>query len=204
MRVRSSILLACMVIVPAMAMFSHKVPAETRRQLRQALWGQVQHALVPADAAASEPEPTLAIPIPPVAPSAPPDSWGAAIGQERADRDAVRPLFGDASTLVADRGPGGLPEAMPANAIPRDRARLEARLRDLGCAAVEWTPEAGADGSLRCSCRIRAEPTGQLQRVFQASGPDPVAALEALVGEVTAWSARQPTGGPGAPAVQTR
>ena len=47
-----------------------------------------------------------------------------------------------------------------------------------------------------------AEPTGQLERVFQASGPDAITALEALVGQVTAWSARQGTAAASGPAAR--
>lgn len=70
------------------------------------------------------------------------------------------------------------------------RESLEARLRALGATSIDWTPAQGGDGLHRCSCRIPADPTGQLQRVFQSAAADPVAALDNLVGQVTAWSMR--------------
>jgi hypothetical protein len=48
-----------------------------------------------------------------------------------------------------------------------------------------------ADGGLhRCSCRVAADPSGQLQRVFQSSGRDPAAAMQQLLEQVEVWKER--------------
>lgn len=222
MKIRSTLLLVCLVVVPALAMFSHKIPAGTRGYLRRAMEGLV------ADAAAESPGP--------VAPGPPADASGTEVDSPPGATDlasgaaavppghppgsptiappgpilapaepiaAVTPMF--PGTAGANGSPGAvMPVAAPnsAQATPEttpmavDRATLESRLRALGATHVEWTPGQGDDGIHRCSCRIPAEPSGQLHRVFQASASDPVAALDTLVGQVTAWSLRSRTDEP--------
>ena len=84
-----------------------------------------------------------------------------------------------------------LPAPEPRAAVPPGTVReIEGRLAALGGFAVECVPVT-ADGSLhRCACRVAADPSGQLQRVFQASGPEPVAAMEQLLEQVQAWKQR--------------
>jgi hypothetical protein len=52
----------------------------------------------------------------------------------------------------------------------------------------------------RCSCRVAADPSGQLQRVFQSSGRDPVVAMQQLLGQVEAWKERIASSPSSAPA----
>lgn len=63
------------------------------------------------------------------------------------------------------------------------------QLAALGAVAFECT--AMPTGGLhRCSCRVPADPSGQLHRVFQSSNPDPVVALKNLLGQVQFWKHR--------------
>lgn len=74
-----------------------------------------------------------------------------------------------------------------------DVIRLRAALEQLG--AFDITHESAAGGGLhRCSCRLVADPTGQLQRVFHASDPDLRRAMQRMVGEVMAWQRAHPNG----------
>ena len=41
MKVRTCLLFACMIIVPGLAMFSHRVPAEIRSATRCAIWDPI-------------------------------------------------------------------------------------------------------------------------------------------------------------------
>jgi len=45
------------------------------------------------------------------------------------------------------------------------------------------------------SCGVALDATGQLLRVFQASGPDPAAATRTLLTDVMAWRERLAAGG---------
>ena len=207
MKLRAALLLACMITVPMLAMFSHKVSASTRQAIRKRIWDPMIDSAATSlgwsDGAATR-------------------SGAAATGVDSLAAGMPGTVHGDpgqASTEGSDRFPGAeapppvtpmfadrprspdpavalppaadtLPSAGPAVGVAGDLSSLEARLRALGATGIEWTPAQGGDGMHRCRCRIPADPSGQLQRVFQASAADPVAALDSLVGQVTAWSLR--------------
>lgn len=165
MKLRSAVLLACLAIVPLLAMFSHKIPRDWRLLARRLARGE-------AVASTAEPPPipapnTVAEPLPST--RQPPATFPAATG------DADGPIS------VADR------------------------LRGLGAVSVECVPLAG--GPLhRCSCRVAADSSGQLQRVFQTSNVDPATGMRNLLGQVQFWkhqlAARTATGDGGS--VRTR
>ncbi|MEI6037948.1 MAG: hypothetical protein WCQ91_08500, partial [Planctomycetota bacterium] len=48
MKFRSLLLFACMVFVPLMAMFSHKIPSGFREAVRQQIWNPARLALMAA------------------------------------------------------------------------------------------------------------------------------------------------------------
>ena len=106
--------------------------------------------------------------MPPEPPAMPPQS------AERIDRDAM-PATDSARSLESEI---------------RVRRVVEERLAALGAISFDCQPLQGTDGVHRCSCRVAADPTGQLQRVFQSSGPDPVSAMSTLLDQVTAWKQR--------------
>jgi len=201
MKFRSAVLIACLIIVPLLAMVSHKIPTATRVAVRQRLCDPLVGRLFsllglghasstgrpPAAADAGEPHdatrPAMAA-IEPAAP-VPADSAAPFPPQSPSTLPSMEPsVTPSPQTILAaaesPRPPGG----------PSGRESLEARLRALGATSIDWTPAQGGDGLHRCSCRIPAEPTGQLHRVFQSAASDPVAALDNLVGQVTAWSMR--------------
>lgn len=60
------------------------------------------------------------------------------------------------------------------------------RLRALGAIAIDCRPLDGNGGHV-ASCRVPVDSSGQLQRVFQATGPNAVSATERLFHDVTAW-----------------
>ncbi|NDC53738.1 MAG: hypothetical protein EBZ74_05465 [Planctomycetia bacterium] len=158
MKIRSCVLLACLVCVPLVAMFSHKVPREWR------LSGQRLATAVAA-------------------------GW---VGRAEA---SVRAPAADMPAEAAAPEP-----ARPAAAgdhVAASRADAADRLRELGAVSFECVPLAGG-GAYRCSCRVPADRSGQLQRVFQSSNPDPEVALKNLVGQVRFWKQRvasDPAGG---------
>jgi hypothetical protein len=170
MLVRTFVLSICMVVVPAMAMFSHHVPADLRTAARCDLWQplmqRVRGWFGPAGPMAGEPvaasgaEP-LAATVTPTAVAAVPATDGAADG----DRAG-------------------------ATALGIDSADGTRRLESLGGLAIDCRPLEGVGGMHVASCRVAMDAAGQLHRIFQAAGPDPTSATEALADQVAAWRER--------------
>ena len=186
MKLRSALLIACLIVVPLLAMFSHKVPTATRSAIRERLWDPMIRPLATAIGLGAAPPTSLAprqaAASPPPADPLQPFQPAQALGQRESDI-AIAGKAPPPSILL------GSDDSLPIG-VAAGRESLEARLRALGASRIDWTPSQGGDGLHRCSCRIPAEPTGQLHRVFQAAATDPVAALDNLVGQGTAWSMR--------------
>lgn len=201
MKFRSAVLIACLIIVPMLAMVSHKIPTATRVAVRQRLCDPVVGRLFallglghapatgqpPAGADAGEPHDATRSAIATTEPAAPVPAVPAARSLEHSPSPvpAMEPSVTPAPQAILAAA-----ESSPPIGGTAGRESLEARLRALGATSIDWTPAQGGDGLHRCSCRIPAEPTGQLHRVFQSAASDPVAALDNLVGQVTAWSMR--------------
>ena len=181
MKLRSSLLLACMAVVPVVAMFSHKIPREWRLAVQRLARGE---SLAPANvrAATTVGPPTVdPAPASPVI-AAPPAS-------------DTTPLQAVAPPPPPLESPAIMPLERPSIPSPagddvsRVRTEVEEQLASLGAVSFECVRMTG--GSLhRCSCRVPADPSGQLQRVFQSSNPDPVIALRNLLGQVRFWKHR--------------
>lgn len=168
MKIRSTLLFACLLVVPLLAMFSHKIPADVRQAARRHIWDPAQRSIISCFSSVTEPAAPTVMPASVV--------------------ETPSPLL----KIPAAALPG---EAV--GTIPADRKALEDQLADLGAFSLECMPTSGADGLHRCSCRVAADPSGQLQRVFQSSDRDPFAAMQQLVGQVRVWRQRlaavQPT-----------
>lgn len=174
MKVRSCLLVACLAIVPLVAMFSHKVPREWRLALQRTAGG---------GASAAQP---LTAPEP--------QTQAQAQRELQPQPPAVIPLEVDVPPTAS---PLPEPAARPATLVPvtpvaATRVAIEDQLRALGAVAIECVPMMQG-ASYRCSCRVPADPSGQLQRVFQSSNPDPVVALKNLHGQVQFWKHRLAT-----------
>ena len=154
MKFRSSLLVVLMVIVPALAMFSHHVPAGLPAATSRLIVDPVVEWLA---------------------------SWREAAGPGAPARVArVEPLVESDAVPTA-------PHAITA----ADRAAVRERLRDAGAVAVECRQLPGAATAHLASCRVALDADGQLQRVFQATGHDPLAAERRLLEEITAWQERR-------------
>ena len=189
MKCRSLLLVACMLVVPMLAMFSHKIPAEVRAAVRRNLRDSMAEWLGrPAEAGG---------PVQPVAVAR------AADAPERVDfvpRATVAP--GVADGPKADLRPVSEPAADPMTPPPlvaqladrsrqaRDQQSIESRLKELGAVSFDCQPLPGNEGLHSSSCRVPVDASGQLQRVFQATGADPSMATENLLQQVAAWRQR--------------
>ncbi len=116
MKVRTCLIFACMTVVPALALFSHRVPGELRDRVRSCLWeplaawadpGTESSSAGPGDPAgespASGPQATLSAPAPP-RPSVSAGSLGTGVAPLRslgAVAIDCRPLDGVSGTHVA-------------------------------------------------------------------------------------------------------
>jgi hypothetical protein len=163
MKLRSLVLMSCMLIVPSLAMFSHLIPPDCRAAARRQFTAAAQifwHERSARDgAAAPAPEPPPAALVSVASP-------------------------GPAVALLADR------TRQVRDQQAREQLAVEKQLQSLGAVSFECLPQAGPEGLYSCSCRVPVDATGQLQRVFQASGHDAGSASTALLDQVLAWRQR--------------
>jgi hypothetical protein len=170
-----------MVVVPALAMFLHHVPA-------------VRWPKTWAAAAVSTPADSGGAAANAAASAAP---LGGDDGADSAAAGAPR------TTAIGDGADGPGPVAIAATHQPAPRVSgpendairaAHGRLAALGVTGIECQPALAAGGSVLCSCRVAVDASGQLQRLFQATASDAATALETLAEDVTAW--RQSSGMP--------
>ncbi len=76
----------------------------------------------------------------------------------------------------------------------RELQAIESQLAQVGAIGFDCQPLAGGEGLHGCSCRMPVDASGQLQRVFQAAGHDPLTAATALRDQVTTWKDRSARG----------
>ena len=152
-----------MVVVPALAMFSHHLPPQAMQRVREGLW----RPLVDMVGSAAKAPTATAAELPPAA--------------------AV-----DSPVVAAE--PGAIPTVPPVGAsgagletLPAGTRTTAERLARLGATAIDCRPLPGDAGAFRAVCHVAIDPAGQLQRVFQAVGHDPAAALERLLDDVEPW-----------------
>jgi hypothetical protein len=155
MKCRSSLLIALMVVVPALAMFSHHVPAGLPATASRLLLAPVIGWVA---------------------------SWREAAGSGPTARG------GQVQSLVED---DPVPTA-PQSITEADRAAVRERLRDAGAVGVDCRQLPGAGAGHVATGRVALDADGQLQRVFQATGHDSLAAERRLLEEITAWQERRP------------
>jgi len=196
MKCRSLLLVACMLFVPLLAMFSHKIPADVRASMRRGLRDALGHCLGrPAEA--GPPARAAAVAADGIART----DFGVDAQEARSGADPVA----SGTTTTSAQQPSGDAVASPAlvaqladrSRQARDQQSIEARLKDLGAMAFDCQPLPGTAGLFSSSCRVPVDASGQLQRVFQATGADPLAASESLAQQVAAWRQRVVDHAPG-------
>ena len=203
MKLRSYVLLACMIVVPMLAMFSHHIPRDLVATTRRSLWNPAlawSRSLFGGTPSAS--------PAGGIAHTPAPGATAAAATASLTPTEATTPpvsLPYMVPTMMTSPPVGGPPPVVTAGGDVTGKRRVaEEGLQRLGAVAIDCQPLAGAEGLHLGSCRVAVDPEGQLQRVFQASGPDPASALESLLGDVSAWrqrtAARQAATVPAGPA----
>ncbi len=164
MKVRTSVIVACMTVVPGLALFSHRLPADFRASVRSHLW---------------EPVETWAMSL----------ANGGAVAPREA-RVAETPIAEHASlTSPESVTPSAVsPVAIPAAAAP---PISRSSLASLGAVAIDCRPLDGLAETHVASCRIAVDASGQLHRVFQSAGRTPDEAMASLEEAVRAWQSRR-------------
>jgi hypothetical protein len=161
MKVRTCVIFACMTIVPALAMFSHMLPAEVRESLRTGVWEPAADWI----AKLTNRESAKVLGDSDAAPA------DAAIEKQTSPAPEA---FPEAASLVAVATPSPSTEALVA----------------LGAKAIDCRPFDGLAGTHVASCRVAVDSAGQLHRVFQAAGASPDEAFAALLDSIHAWRER--------------
>ena len=196
MKVRSCVLVACMLVVPALALFSHLTPPPAREFLRCAVCDPlcqvidaIETTLMPGSAATPARGRTLATTANPMPPTGTPQS-----------RDETVTVV-ESLPVATVSSPSGasLPTAVPLTDrdAPRSQAEWEtlATLRQhltaLGAAGVDCRPQPGGLPGYASSCRIGIDADGQLHRMFHGQGVDAPTAMRSLVDQIQAWRAQQ-------------
>lgn len=184
MKIRTCLLVICMVAVPMVAMFSHKIPRDWRLAAQRFARGE-GFAQVGSVARGGEPS---------------------RVEKPASDAEpAVTPVeFNPPATPPSPAAVSVAPASDASHDPALVKADVEQRLAALGAVAFECV-RMPTGGLHRCSCRVSADPSGQLQRMFQSSNPDPVVALRNLLGQVQFWKHRlaaQPAAAAGSAAAQ--
>jgi len=161
MKIRSLLLLTCMIVVPLTAMFSHRLPGGLRHALRRSVWEPATAWLTGTAAARSVARKCPDEPLRPV-----PDGGALLPGVVAVDPDTIGPE------------------------TSREIDALRARLAQVGAVGVECRPLPGSPGDHVAMCRLPVDAAGHLHRVFQTTGPDAQTAQQRLVVDVEAWLQR--------------
>jgi hypothetical protein len=188
MRFRALLLVACMLVVPLLAMFSHHIPAEIRAAMRRNLRVTLADWLG-RTAEAGPPTPVADRSGAQVATKID-RATSAVVATSAADpaTAGLRPVAETASDPVVP--PPSVTRLADRSRQARDQLSIESQLKDLGAVSFDCQPLPGGGGLHSSSCRVPVDASGQLQRVFQATGPDPVAASENLLQQIVAWRQR--------------
>lgn len=183
MRFRSLLMFACMIVVPMLAMFSHKLPPQVRdacsRIVLQPAIQLIESLARSAEAEDSDPD--LAFAAPPAGPllaggSSSPPLQAAALPE---------PSF------PLSR-PGQLPQPLagPHHLSPDQTPTLRRQLAAAGVQRLLIEPAGDGGRSVRGSCRLAVDSAGQLQRLFHASGTTEAETLQQLLEQVGRWNRR--------------
>jgi len=191
MKLRSLLLVGCMLVVPALAMFSHWIPTEFRAATRRGFAAATSGVLgTPVEAGTVPPPPTTqpTAGVPAASPSllpiaAPPAAAPPAAAVAETATPPMVAQLADRTRQVRDQQ-------------ARDQQAIEAQLKAAGAVSFDCQPLPGPEGLYSSSCRVPVDATGQLQRVFQATGHDPGSASAALLEQVTGWRQRAVTQSP--------
>ena len=183
------LMFACMIIVPMIAMFSHKLPPELRNAMSRVVLDPaidlVESLALAAEA--EEPDQAREFAAPPAGP----------LLADRADSSPPQPAtpIERAETVTAtlhQEHPQPARQSLGLNQASTLRQQLAAA----GVRRLLIEPAGDGSRSVRGSCRLPVDAEGQLQRLFHASGSSETETLTLLVEQVGRWHRRLGTRAP--------
>lgn len=218
MKIRTFLLFICMIVVPLLAMFSHKIPTEIRAACGELVL-QPAIDLIEAVARTADTEPAspaVDLEAPPAAPflASTPQPRGqdplasAGAGNGPASAAAVSPALEPAAGMAAA---SLMPAAMPAQAAPpsawpqhtlaspsgvpagtasASTQPLREALAAAGVQRLTIQPAADGSGRLHGSCRLAVDARGELQRLFHTQALSETETLQNLLDQVSRWQQR--------------
>jgi hypothetical protein len=186
MRFRSLLMFACMIIVPTIAMFSHKLPPELRNAMSKIVLNPAIDLIESLALSAEAEEPDRAV-----------EFAAAPAGPLLADHAASSPPQPATSIEPAQTDIAMLQQQQPRPArqpLGFDRASaLRQQLAAAGVRKLLIEPASDGSRSVRGSCRLAVDAEGQLQRLFHANGATETETLTQLVEQVSRWHQRLST-----------
>lgn len=210
MKIRSCVLVACMVVVPGLALFSHLTPPAARDFLRCTVCDPLCQAITAIDAALpfgsaatlsggpttpASPRPASAAPL--VAIVADPVEPANVMPPTVAPAQAAAASTSQPPTALTSAEVALPDAAATSHDLPRSQAEwatlatLRKQLADLGATGIDCRPQPGAVPGYTSSCRIGIDTAGQLHRMFHGQGPDAPAAMQSLIDQIQAWQVQQ-------------
>ena len=156
-----------MIAVPAAAMFSHRIPADVRRSIRDQV-GRLTATLTPPSSA----------------------EGGSRMAGGKESTSAEGPVVAAAVAAGPASGPASGPAAPLVAAAETDGNDVSGRLARLGAIGFECRPITGGGGEHMASCSVPLDGSGQLVRVFHVTGGDAHSAANCLLNDVVAWRDR--------------
>ncbi len=187
MKFRSLLMFACMIVVPMLAMFSHKLPPEVRDTCSRVVLTPAVELIesLARSAEAEESDADLDFETPPAGPllaggaAAPPPQVASLPAQA-----VLPPSAAPVQRTAADRQSPG----------PDQAASLRHQLAAAGVQRLLIEPAGEGSHSIRGSCRLAVDAEGQLQRLFHASGATEAETLAQLLEQVGRWHRRLAAG----------
>jgi hypothetical protein len=213
MKIRTFLIFVCMIVVPLLAMFSHKVPPEIRTACGNLLMRPAL-ALIEAAAHSTETKPE-ASPVdfaappagpllaggPPPGPSGEAQPAGLHEGKEAPSQVGATPVAlrtGSPSPHPQPQSARATESLSPASLMPPSSPaadqlhsdRLRRQMAAAGVHRILLEPSTDGSGNFHGSCRVAVDPKGELQRLFHAQASSKDKTLQNLFEQVTRWQQR--------------
>ena len=204
MKLRSFVLVLCMLVVPALALFSHMTPPSVQQAAQQMIWTPLCETISVINA-------TLQF-----------DAYPSVANKDDFEHDASLGVTSSSLTndtlsesslsAVENTRDTSIRETLPTVTVqetripstedserkkPRSQAEwellasLHKKLLSFGATKLDCRPQPGTQHGYSSTCQLPMDPNGQLHRVFHGQGSSAPEAMHALIYQIQAWQVRQ-------------
>lgn len=204
MQLRSFVLVVCMLVVPALALFSHMTPPAFRQAVQHMIWAplcetvSVINASLPfgSHAPLTKQNDIERSTFPSTRPSSlVNDSHEeTSLPAVEKTRDTPPP---DALPIVTVQGNNIPPRQTSERQEPRSQAEWETlavlhdKLLSFGATKLECRPQPGTEHGYSSTCQLPMDRNGQLHRVFHGQGANAPEAMHSLIYQIQTWQGRR-------------